>query len=505
MKKLIFICLLITCVENLFAQDGLLDTTFGINGIVITDILSNDDFTYSVISQNEDKILVLGESSNSNSDNFCILRYNSDGTLDQTFGNNGKIISDITNSGYLFDIKIQNDGKIVGIYNNNGNNVVFRFNIDGSPDLSFADQGKIIINFPEYEINAITLTIQNDDKIIVAGNAQIVIGFTVSAIMRYNNDGSVDNSFGNSGLVINNIGGSITLVKIQSDSKILTIGNFLGSSYALSRYDSNGILDLGFGINGIINGIANSDTFMSDLLIQDDSKILLGGVSRNQTEFYKTTLVRYDTNGNIDNSFGNGGIAIIENNQNEVRSSSLLLQNDGKIIIGGSILSNTNFNFLLTRLNTNGTRDNSFGVNGITTTYINSNNSWISDIAFMPDGKIIAAGINANSSSYDIVLTKYTNNNLGINNFNTNFEITTASPNPTNDFITINYNLKTNSEISLELYDINGKVIMKPFYKVSREQGQNSEIINLNGLAKGTYFLALKSAEKNHLLKILKM
>lgn len=504
MKKLIFICLLIICVENLFAQDGLLDTTFGINGIVITDIVSNDDFAFSVISQNEDKILVLGKSTNSSSDNFCIIRFNSDGTLDQTFGNNGKIVTEIANSGNLYDIKIQNDGKIIGVYNDI-NVVLFRFNADGTPDLSFADQGKIIIDFPEYEINAITLTIQNDDKIIVAGNSLIVTDVYASAIMRYNYDGSIDNSFGNSGLIINNLGGSITNVKIQSDSKILTLGHFLGSSYALSRYDSNGILDLSFGTNGIINGIANSDTFMSDLLIQDDAKILLGGVSRNLTAFNKTTLVRYVTNGSLDNSFGNGGIAIIENNQNDVRSSSLLLQNDGKIILGGSILLNSNFNFLLTRLNTNGTRDNSFGVNGITTTYINSNNSWISDIAFMLDGKIIAAGTNVNAGSYDIVLTKYTNNNLVINNFNTNFDITTASPNPTNDVITINYYLKTNSEISLELYDINGKVILKPFYNVSREQGENSEILNLKGLANSTYILSLKSGESNKLLKIVKM
>ncbi len=138
--------------EFIFAQDGSLDPTFGLEGIVIEDISGQNDFANAIAIQNDGKILVGGISNGISINDFVILRYNSDGTLDNTFGTSGVTITHVATSyNGINDIYIQNDGKILAAgyasFGTYGDFAMVRYNPNGTLDESFGAEGIVITDF----------------------------------------------------------------------------------------------------------------------------------------------------------------------------------------------------------------------------------------------------------------------------------------------------------------------------------------------------------------------
>ena len=180
---------------------GNLDTTFGIGGKVITDI-GGSDTAYDVAIQADGKIVVVGETYNSNG-NFAVTRYNPDGSLDSSFGNSGKAIADFANqTDRAYSVTIQSDGKIlIGGITYNGNQTdaaLVRYNSNGSLDTTFGNGGKVSTNFEGKSEWIESIAVQPDGKIVVGGS----VDPNDFALIRYNSDGSLDTSFGNGGRVI---------------------------------------------------------------------------------------------------------------------------------------------------------------------------------------------------------------------------------------------------------------------------------------------------------------
>lgn len=327
--------------------DGSLDTTFGTNGFVekqyldtVFDTASSNYYLFGMDVQSDDKILIMGKRE-SNPNLFWVVRLTPNGLLDSSFNGTGYL--DI-GFGTLQDIgkcvKVQPDGKII-LGGTSGNTAQYftmvRLNSNGSIDTTFGTGGKVQTSFSGTESFANSIAIQPDGKIILGGytvNAPFAKDF---AMIRYDSNGSVDATFGVNGKVITTINASysdyIQKLIIQNDGKIIAAGTTsfeMGPQLAMVRYLSNGSLDSGFGTNGVV--IANGYGLGNDVALQADGKIILVG-GENADVF---SVLRYLNNGTVDPAFGtNGLVSAFEDIPYSRQASSVLIQSDNKIVVSG--------------------------------------------------------------------------------------------------------------------------------------------------------------------------
>jgi uncharacterized delta-60 repeat protein len=395
------------------AQAGSLDTTFANRGIDTTSF--GGAYGQSVIIQSDKKIIVAGGGYNGSIYGVGLIRYLSDGSLDNTFGTKGKVYTDIGGiSSWGNECKLQSDGKIVvaGISNtkssslfggNIQNFLVARYNSDGSLDKTFNNTGTVVTGFNQKNAQAGSLAIQTDGKIVTAG---IVDAGSNSAsydfaIVRYNSDGTLDNTFGNSGKVttdFNKNNDIINSIKLQTDGKIVVAGPVSGSSsgtfYALARYNTDGSLDNTFGTNGkVTTTITNGDDEAFSVTILNDGKfIVTGSVGLDKVPYIG--LIKYNSDGSLDTSFGTGGKVTTHAGNADSRGYSLVTQSDNKILITGIVAdSNVSQKFLLVmRYNIDGKVDSLFGTQGKVKTAIGKKDDAGYSIALQTDKKIVVAG-----------------------------------------------------------------------------------------------------------------
>jgi uncharacterized delta-60 repeat protein len=377
---------------------GDLDPSFGTKGQVRTDFNGKPDEANGAIIQSDNKIIALG---NDKSD-FELARYNADGSLDPSFGNNGKVTTDFSSSDVLKSGIQQSDGKIV-VGGKIVGNVGFgdfglaRYNSDGTLDTSFGTNGKVTTNFNPVLASIESIVQQSDGKILATGGVQLDTRTPGSDIglARYNSDGTLDNTFGTNGIVTTNSGapdGGRTVIE-QNDGKILVAGQ--GS---LTRYASNGTLDTSFGTNGIAktSGLTNSAAQ------QSDGKVITIGRTGNDLG-----VARYNNDGSLDTSFGVGGKVTTDFNNGRDEGFSIAVQKDGKIVVAGTAndpaAKTFNSNFALARYNSDGSLDNSFGNNGKVTTDVNTGTEEFNRIKLQSDGNILAIG----TSGDDFALSRY--------------------------------------------------------------------------------------------------
>ena len=370
-----------------FSQSTGLDITFGTNGVVITSIGVATSVIHNLAIQLDGKIVVAGTSCDGNITEFGIARYNTDGSLDNTFNGNGKITTNFGSQAEAFSVAIQSDGKIVAagyMYTDSTwEFAIGRYNTDGTVDNSFGENGKIhtpVGNIDD-EINAVA--IQPDGKIVAAGysnSAADINDFLPQiAIVRYNSDGSLDNTFNGNGKLTTSFGlfDIAYSVAIQTDGKIIIGGTHVtGSNYEflVVRYQSNGSFDNTFnGTGKVITSIGNNYDVIHSITIQTDGKIVAAGTSAVGANYdnYNFALARYNSNGDLDTTFDDDGKVITLLNSHLDISPSVALQVDGKIVVAGGISSNgTTHDMVLARYNDNGTLDNTFDGDGKVTTSI---------------------------------------------------------------------------------------------------------------------------------------
>jgi len=335
--------------------DGTLDTTFNGTGKVITPVGSGNDFAYSVALQADGKIVVAGYSENATSSDYALVRYNTNGTLDTSFNGTGKIITVIGSGGSLAKaVAIQADGKIVAagwsVLGANNHFTVVRYNSDGTLDTSFNVTGKVVTLLSIHGDHADAVAVQPDGKIVAAGSV-IVTTYYDFAVVRYNSDGSLDNTFNGNGKVITSIGpfgDDAGGVAVQPDGKTVIAGttnNGTDEEFALARYNVDGTLDTSFNGSGkVITRVSSNSDGASAVLIQPDGRILAAGSSNNNgnTDF---ALLRYDTNGALDTSFnGTGKVVSPIGNGNDFGAAAGL-RSDGRIVVAGTVNNGTNDDF----------------------------------------------------------------------------------------------------------------------------------------------------------------
>ena len=330
-----------------YNADGSYDSTFGTGGFVRTNI-GNFEGVANVLIQPDGKIIVAGERYNGNTrTDFSLVRYNTDGSLDNTFDGNGLAVANIVgvSNERGGNAVLQPDGKIVVVGQTDNQTeyasldwAVVRFNADGSLDSTFNGDGKIVIPTSGDTEDANSVALQENGKIVVTGFSSNGTDNDFTTI-RLNSNGSLDQSFGVAGIVKTPIGSANEVarnIKIQADGKILVAGgtdNATNSDIALIRYNENGTLDSSYGTNGIVIAEFQSGSSEAalDLQIQPDGKALVSSNMGNNAG-----LIRFNTDGSIDSSFGTGGRVSTEIlDFTKSYPFSIALQNDGKIVISG--------------------------------------------------------------------------------------------------------------------------------------------------------------------------
>jgi len=415
---------LFASVQMAQATDGDLDPTFGTGGMVTTDLNHSTDIANAVAVQTDGKLIVVGQTYKNNDfsgEDFVVTRYNTDGTLDTTFGSGGRVRTDFPGLAAVPSaVVIQADGKIVvaggafPLFTFAGNFQVVRYNSNGSLDRSFGNGGIVTTTFPEGSY-AFDVALQPDGKIIAAGTVFVdfnpgEMSDTDFALARYNSDGSLDTTFGNGGMVTTDFFGNeddAFSILIQPDGKIVAVGSANDPAtfydFAAARYLSNGTIDTTFGVAGKVStdfGDQNFDRARSAAL-QADGKIVAAGFAISQNGGVQNFAVaRYTSNGVLDTTFSRDGKTQIDFGNCCQSATKVLLQSDGKIItVGGSNGESSEDDFLLARLNSRGSLDATFGVGGEVRTSFGDLNGGANGATLQSDGKIVAVGFQATFSN----------------------------------------------------------------------------------------------------------
>ncbi len=389
----------------------------GDDGIVTTDIALSADNVFGMTMQPDGKVLVVGQSGSGSSSDFALLRYHANGSLDTSFGTGGVVVTDISGTADVgFDVTVQPDGKILvsgQTFNGTDNDfAVMRYNSDGSLDAAFGSGGIVTTDFAGLNDVGKGITLQSDGKILVTGVSFNGVDYDF-ALVRYDSAGILDTSFGTGGMLTTAIGpgdDQAVDVAVQTDGKILVSGesfNGANSDFALVRYDANGSLDASFGSGGIVTTdfALNVDKGIR-FTLQSDGKILLAGQTHNGTD-YDFALARYNTDGSLDTGFGTGGKVTTSIGMGNDLAYNVAVQTDGKIVVSGESNTGSNDDFAVVRYNSDGTLDTSFGTGGIVTTAVGSGTDKARAFTLDSDGKILLAGFSNNGTDNDIAVVRY--------------------------------------------------------------------------------------------------
>jgi uncharacterized delta-60 repeat protein len=379
-----------------------LDTTFANNGIAVVSFFG-DDRAYDVAIQPNGKIVVAGtKDAPGTTDNtdFAVVRLNSNGSPDTTFNSTGTVVTPVLGDGVVNAVAIQPDGKIVvagrAVVNGIPQFCLVRYNTNGSLDTSFDGNGIVYTRMNSADPNNISeaedVTVQPDGKIVAVGYSRgLDFSYYEWAIGRYNTNGSPDSTFDGDGKVILDFGtnsqGSAESVIIQPNGRILVGG--VGTAdidFVLVRLNSNGLPDNAFGSSGVV--ITDNTNGIKEIKLLSDGKIV-AAAGNNSTLFQ---MARYNSNGTLDNTFdGDGRLS-----SSAFGIKTFDIQPDGKIV--GVV--NVNGQFVSIRINANGTIDAGYGRGGRLTTSIGIISSPES-IAIQPDGKPVVVGRTYNDVTND--------------------------------------------------------------------------------------------------------
>ena len=493
-----------------FSQDGSLDNTFGNTGVVTTSIgnVGSENQLKGIAIQDDGKIVAAGYSFNYFSTPqkvFALTRYNINGSLDNTFHSDGIVTTSIgTSSSQANGIAIQTDGKIVAAGGNGPSFALTRYNTNGSLDNTFHSDGIVTTSIGTSGSRANGIAIQADGKIVAAGTGSInnIVSLSDFTLTRYNTNGSSDATFGTAGIVTTSITddgySSANAVAIQADGKIVVAGsstiyegynNYVDYT-SLIRYNTNGSLDSSFDTDGIVTPSIGINSAANSIVIQADGKILVAG-SSDSLGSNTFTLSRYNTNGSLDTTFDTDGI-VSTSSGILGEQLAVTLQANGKIVAAGcSSLDLNNCNIGVTRFNTNGSLDYTFGTAGIVITAVGAA-SGAGSVAIQTDGKIVAAGgAAAVSNGSDFVVVRYNNNLTGYISENSNktsqFSI---YPNPFSKATT----LKTNNLFENATFIV-FNTLGEQVRKIDNISGQTFTFYREN-LEQGIYFYHLKENNK---------
>ncbi len=345
-----------------YQSNGSIDFGFGDSGIVSFEVPSQENLLQSLVIQPDQKIIGAGfidvydSVIQQTNQDFFLFRLKTDGSFDSTFGINGRVVTNLAtrSNEVLHKIILKPDGKIIagGFYMdmNNGDNYygIVQYNNDGSRDSTFGTNGINTVRVDQQENDKGSMALLPGGKIMVGATlVNDTSGFYEFGLLRFLSNGALDTTFAIRGikhLGINYFHSQLHDMAIQSDGKMVLAGQTqgTGTSIAVLRINADGNFDSTFGMNGVVRTHLSTGPYTPDagmtVSIQTDNKILVGAtlddaINSMDADF---ALIRYLTNGQIDSTFGRQGSVITDIDGNGDFARTGILQPDGKYILVGS-------------------------------------------------------------------------------------------------------------------------------------------------------------------------
>jgi uncharacterized delta-60 repeat protein len=403
-----------------YAAAGDLDPGFARTGAALLDFSDTSDYAMAVKVQADGRIVVAGETGVYPLFHSGLARYNANGKLDRSFGTGGKITAALDSRGDLVTaVTFQSDGKILaaGSVIQNNSTLAFvlgRFNLDGTLDQTFGNNGSVEATFGDPSAEGNDVLLQTDGKIIVVGFTGVgsYADNNNFALVRYNPDGTLDQTFGTGGKIVTAFAGSsmATSAVLQSDGRFVVAGTCTSGTheFCLARYNADGSLDSTFGSFGeVMTKVGTGDAFSFGSVLQADGNIVLSGYS-STSQGHDYTLVRYNSNGTLDTTFGNGGVVATDfSGGTDDIAYALAAQRDGKLVAVGFTGTYPALNFAVARYSSAGQLDQSFGTGGkVITDFGNSDDGYA--VTIQSNGRIVAAGAAIRTAStFDFAVARY--------------------------------------------------------------------------------------------------
>lgn len=434
--------------------NGQIDASFGAAGVAAgqPEPEMSQDMTFAMALPGNKTLIVLNAYGQDTIDETRLVVLDATGKLDTTFGNNGVVRLDL-NPGlgeeYLYGGAVQPDGKIVltGVTIDPNldlpQGLVLRFNANGTPDATFNGNGRV--NAPALLFVSFfsSLTLQADGKIVLAGaTADLATQTLLGLLLRLNSNGQLDFTFGTAGVV-----------------RLSALG---------SRFN-----------------------FINDITRAVDGKLLLAGTNFPQPDSLR--ILRLNTNGSVDNTFGSGGMAtFFPAGTQATLTNKCRVQADGKIIVlASALIDSTTFEegYVLARLTSNGQADATFGNSGFA---IQRDNQDASDLALQADGKILVGGIYFLPSDDGLFVHRYNNSVVSAKEARLDLGSVRAFPNPAREQTTIQFDIAEPQRLQIDLLDLYGRTTAALSPMRAWEAGQNLLPVELPTLTAGLYWLRFR-------------
>jgi uncharacterized delta-60 repeat protein len=517
MKKIYTLISTLFIAAGVFAQQpGTLDLSFANNGISLQNY-SLSTMGRAMLVLDDDKILVTGIAENQTGSNGFIARYLPDGELDVSFGLAGYTI--LSTQGLytsFYDIKLLDNNQIViagkAYFNDKDHMAIMRLNLNGEIDESFGQNGSVLIGL-EAGSGEQCFAIEEDSegRLLLAGGTW-VDGGPKPILARIDASGSLDESFGDDGFIVADFtseeqfpSAKYTCLAVQPDGKILAGGYYgavLAINFLVSRFDENGVADTDFANEGHFTlGSVVGEYEVHALHVLEEGQILVAGLV-NVTSVPGFGLMRLDSSGAPDMSFGQGGFAAPLISLNGSFAYDMTVHPDGKILLAGS----SNQGFAVARFLPSGFIDYDFSEFGVAITPVAGGFGQGHAIGVQSNGKILVAGFRHNSQTFvnQAAVLRYhaADEATGVDEqLLSDFQV---FPNPFSDSFTISADLGSAQNLHFSLYDLNGKLLKQPVSEFVNSGKQQFSFTELNDLPAGVYVLQVAGEKQQSAIRILK-
>ena len=468
--------LLLCAPQMLLAQPGELDLTFNTTGYNVVQGGFQDVYQ-DVTVQADGKIVAVGTKLNPGfiTSDLRIARYNEDGTPDNGFGTNGIVDFVIGDAQFGYAVEVLADGKILvagGVSDPIGSLqwLLLRLNADGSTDIGFALGGFQLVDYINgNEDLAYEMAVQPDGKILLAGVVADSLQRYTPAIYRFTENGFLDMDFGTDGLAIVPVveaENEFNAIKVRPDGKIVAIGHysevFNDWGVLVAQFDTNGVLDPGFGTGGYtVEPVGNIQAEAYGLALTEAGDIIVAGTTKDETITFDMFVGRFTSAGVLDASFGTDGFTVYNGTEENVAYDCVLDAN-GNILVGGTTGGTffDNRDLTVWRFDADGAFDPSFNTDGVATAEVLGFVDEINGIALQADGKLVVAGKSNNGNENDFVVARFLTS--GSDGFTETAALTAnLAPNPVAAGSTVRVELPAGAGTvrTFELVDVAGRVV----------------------------------------------
>jgi len=406
---------------GLQARPGARDIRFGNNGVVVTDFTSGADVSYALATDPRGRLVAAGVSSEAGNNALAVARYWPDGSLDATFGAGGKVRVDVTpgdDQGAATDVSPT--GRIaVGGYSaspSGGSDAVIAVLLtNGQLDPTFGSNGIVRTDYGGGHSSVGQLAFLPDGRIIVCGQRVVDVNTATEhrefVLARYLTEGALDPSFGEGGLVIADL--PLSQIAVAPRGELVAVGNSYdatGSRILLARFSRDGQLDSTFGYAGTVTIDSPIAGYFYNVAVSTGGDILVGGVTPRDAYSYDPAVLRFTRRGELDASFGVGGVATVAGEAESMAVTAIAATPDGGVVAGGFTYGDypTVSMFAVAAFDRRGWPDRSVGAGRIAVTGIGARAEG-RGVAVLHGGDVVLAGFTDASDAWqrDFALVRY--------------------------------------------------------------------------------------------------